>query len=72
MCRSGRPVRAKELRDLFGKKWTYHSSPKPDGINLVYQESGGQGHVLLYKDGKPTGYKGTTDLPSWPIQQYYY
>lgn len=74
VCRSGRPVRAKELRDWFGRKWTYHSSPKPDGIKLVYQESGGQGHVLLkmYKDGKSIGYKGTTDLPSWPIQQYYY
>ena len=50
VCRSGRPVRAKELRDWFGRKWTYHSSPKPDGINLVYQEEDGQGHVLLKMD----------------------
>lgn len=75
VCRSGRPVRAKELRDWFGRKWTYHSSPMSNGINLVYQQdSSGQGHVLLkmYKDGKPVGYKGTTDIPSWPTQQYYY
>ena len=74
VCRSGRPVRAKELRSWFGKKWTRHSSPQ-NGMNVVYQESSqGQGHVLLkmYKDGKSTGYKGTTDIPSWPTQEYYY
>lgn len=74
VCRSGCPVRAKELRDWFGRKWSLHSSPPSDGTILVYQESRGQGHVLLkkYKDGKSIDYKGTTDLPSWPIQQYYY
>ena len=75
VCRSGRPVRAKELRDWFGKKWSFHSSPPSDGTVLVYQEkSSGQGHVLLkkYKDRKSTGHQGTGDFPGWPIQQYYY
>ena len=41
VCSSGRPIRAKELRSWFGKKWTRHSSPK-DGIDVVYQENHGQ------------------------------
>ena len=74
VCRSGRPVRAKEMRDWFGRKWTYHSTPPTNGICLVYQESSGQGHVLLkkYQDGRSIGHAGTGDYPSWPIQQYYY
>ena len=77
VCSSGRPVRAKQLRDWFvdSGKWTCHSSPKSDSINLVYQgkSAEGQGHVLLkmYKDGVSTK-RGTMDLPEWPIQQYYY
>ena len=75
VCRSGRPVRAKELRDWFGRKWSFHSSSPSDGMVLVYQErSDGQGHVLLkkYSGGNSIGYKGTGDYPSWPTQQYYY
>ena len=73
VCSSGRPIRAKELRSWFGKKWTRHSSPK-DGINVVYQESHGQGHVLLknYSNGEPSGHKGTGDYPNWATQEYYY
>ena len=54
-------------------KRTHHSSPQ-NGMSVVYQESSqGQGHVLLkiYKDGKSTGNKGTTDVPSWSTQEYY-
>ena len=74
VCRSGRPVRAKELRDWFGRKWTHHSTPPTNGICLVYQESNGQGHVLLkkYQGGSSIGHQGTGDYPGWPIQQYYY
>ena len=74
VCRSGRPVRAKEMRDWFGRKWTFHSTPPTNGICLVYQESSGQGHVLLkkYKDGRSIGHAGTGDYPNWSIQQYYY
>ena len=74
VCPSGRPIRAKELHEYFGRKLTFHSSPR-DGINLVYQESSeGKGHVLLKicKDGKSMGFKGTTDYPDWPTQEYYY
>ena len=73
VCRSGRPVRAKELRAWFGRKWSRHSKPQ-NGINAVYQEDYGQGHVLLktYKDGKFTGHRGTGDYPVWSTQEYYY
>ena len=66
MCRSGRPVRAEEIRDWFGQNWVQHSSPR-DGINLVYQERSGGGHVLMkmYKDRKCVDYKGT--LLTMPI-----
>ena len=74
VCPCGRLIRAKELHGWFGRKFTCHSSPR-DGINLVYQESsGGKGHVLLKicKGGKLMGFKGTTDHPDWPTQEYYY
>ena len=75
VCRSGRPVRAKEMRDWFGRKWTHHSTPPTNGICLVYQEGNGKDdrHVLLkkYQDGRKIGHVGTGDYP-WPIQQYYY
>ena len=73
VCRSGRPLRAKELRMWFGREWSRHSKPQ-NGINAVYQESSGQGHVLLksYKDGKSTGHVGTGDYPGWSTQEYYY
>ena len=68
VCKSGRPIRAKELRNWFGRNWTRRSSPQ-DGINVVYQEKSGQGHVLLkkYSNGKSTGDEGTGDHPSWPL-----
>ncbi len=76
VCKSGRPIRAKELRTWFGNNWTSHSSPKDNGLMLVYQEraSDGQGHVLLkeYKAGKQVSYAGTGDYPEWATQEYYY
>lgn len=73
VCSSGRPIRAKELRRWFGLEFTKDSTPR-DGINAVYQEQGGQGHVLLkkYSNGKSTGYCGTGDFPHWSTQEYYY
>ena len=72
VCKSGRPVRAKELRNNFFVKWTRHTQPQ-QGYNLVYQEKNGQGHVLIknYKDGA-SDYRGTLDCDSWPVQEYYY
>ena len=73
VCSKGRPIRAKEMRYWFGSKWTRHSNPT-EGINVVYQEQSGQGHVLLkkYSGGKCIGHRGTGDFPNWSTQEYYY
>ena len=77
VCSAGRPIRAKELRNWFGRVWKKHSSPR-EGINLVYQEKGGQGHVLLKKYIRSRvgliliGFRGTGNFYYWPIQEYYY
>ena len=49
VCPTGRPVRAKELRDWISRKYGGSRSYPQVGINFVYQErrSDGQGHVLL-------------------------
>lgn len=51
VCRTGRPVRAKELRNWFKKLYGRSYLEPRVGVNLVYQErmSNGQGHVLLKK-----------------------
>ena len=70
VCPSGRPIRAKELRAWFGRKWTRHTKPQ-NGLNLMYQEQGGQGHVLLKK--YPEGnWVGRGDHGNWNTQEYYY
>ncbi len=75
VCKSGRPIRAKELRTWFGNNWSKHSSPKDTGLMLVYQErsSDGQGHVLIkeYNAGEQIGVADTGDFPDWR-QEYYY
>ena len=73
VCTHGRPVRAKEMRAWFARKWERHQKPQ-EGYNAVYQEkSNGQGHVLLQKGTDPNGpYVGTENYPSWSIQEYYY
>ena len=66
----GRPIRAKELRAWFGRNWTRHTKPR-NGLNLMYQEQGGQGHVLLKK--YPEGnWVGRGDHGNWNFQEYYY
>ena len=75
VCRSGRPIRAKELRSWFNTKWTKHSKPPKDGIIAIYQEHSGQGHVLLgkYENDKLTGSKGTGPgyYSGWNNEYYY-
>ena len=80
VCSAGRPIRAKELRDWFGRKFTKHLIPRK-GINAVYQErADGQGHVLLKKYAHSCrkrrlifkGFRGTGDYPDWKVQEYYY
>ena len=87
VCRSGRPVRAKQLRAWFQKKWRCHAKPRV-GINVLYQENdNGQGHVLLkeYTEEMVNKYcrnprvltngenvAGTGDYGEWPTQEFYY
>ena len=68
VCTHGRPVRAKEMRAWFARKWKRQQKPQ-EGYNAVYQEEKGQGHVLLQKG---TDYVGTGNYPSWSTQEYYY
>ena len=87
VCRTGRPVRANELRAWFREFYGgWHRTPRV-GVNFVYQQrvSDGQGHVLL-KDytremvnkyptaSKGQNVKGTADfdgVDGW-IQEFYY
>lgn len=74
VCTHGRPVRAKEMRAWFARKWKRQQKPQ-EGYNAVYQQrADGQGHVLLLKgaDPKSTDFKGTGNYHSWSIQEYYY
>lgn len=79
VCKHGRPIRAKELRNWFNTKWTKHSEPPQDGIIAIYQENSGQGHVLFgkYEKGELTDSKGTggsegTGYYSGWNDEYYY
>jgi hypothetical protein len=74
-CASGRLIRAKELLDWF-RSLNPGFKQNHTGINdfywFVYQENAGQGHVCIHYD--KTGkfdYKGTTNLPTWPVQWHY-
>jgi len=79
VCKSGRPVRAKELRDWFASKATNTltnepESDIPDGYWAVYQERArdGQGHVLLHKhSGSAYTWRGTGNYPRWRTQMHY-
>ena len=72
VCKHGRPVRAKEMREWFKKKWNLHQKPQ-EGYNFVYQENEKrQGHVLLLKGTNEEGpYRGTENNHKWLIQEYY-
>jgi len=79
VCRSGRPVRAKELRDWFASKATDTKRNEPEadipaGYWAVYQERArdGQGHVLLHHHtGGTYDDRGTGDYPRWRTQVHY-
>ncbi|MFC1751467.1 DUF4157 domain-containing protein [Pseudomonadota bacterium] len=50
VCKHGRPVRAKEMRDWFATEGTVeNAAAKPDGYYAVYQQrdSDSQGHVTI-------------------------
>lgn len=74
-CPHGRLIRAKELLKWFqslGPEFKQDHSGIRDFYWLVYQESEGQGHVLIHRDKSGAfEYKGTTNLPEWPVQWHY-
>lgn len=75
-CPKGRLIRAKECLDWFRSFSTgsaTHHEAITSGVWFVYQESQGQGHVLVHEEF-PNSYnwRGTTNLPSWPVQWHYY
>lgn len=77
VCKHGRPVRAKELRDWFADQASTTESGEPDDSRYwaVYQErsADGQGHVVLHHHTTDEGYDwaGTGDYPSWATKDHY-
>lgn len=77
VCKHGRPVRAKELRDWFADQASTTESGEPDDSRYwaVYQERSvdGQGHVVLHHHTTDEGYDwaGTGDYPSWATKDHY-
>jgi hypothetical protein len=77
VCRSGRPVRARELRDWFAGRATdtLNSEPTLDSRHwAVYQEraADGQGHVVIHShSGTTYTWRGTGDYPSWRTRDHY-
>ncbi len=79
VCKAGRPVRARELRDWFaGQASATHSGEPTDDSRYwaVYQEraADGQGHVVIHHHtGTGTAYdwRGTGDYPTWHTQDHY-
>ncbi len=75
VCKSGRPVRAKELRAWLAGKATemIAGEPEEDGYFVVYQHDGyAGGHVLIHKHkGAEYEWKGTGDHPDWGTQEHY-
>lgn len=73
-CSHGRPIRAKEVRTWASRFSSQFSTGPSSGTWLVYQESSRyQGHVLIRRYWSSTSYswRGTTDLPHWPVQWHY-
>jgi hypothetical protein len=77
VCKTGRPVRASELRNWFASRATdtLNSEPTNDSRHwAVYQEraADGQGHVLIHShSGTTYTWQGTGDYPSWRTQDHY-
>ena len=75
-CPAGRMIRAKETLDwwkTFATAFRQNCVGITAGVWMVYQEYQGQGHVCLHWH-TPSGYswRGTTNLPSWPVQWHYF
>ena len=75
-CPHGRMIRAKEFLNWFRSTFNPRFAQNHNGITagywLVYQESGGQGHVNIHKHQNGFAFRGTTDLPAWPVQWHFF
>jgi hypothetical protein len=76
-CPHGRMIRAKEFlnwfRSTFNPQFRQNHNGITSGYWLVYQEAAnGQGHVCIHKHQGGFAYRGTTDLPNWPVQWHYF
>ena len=81
VCKAGRPVRARELRDWFAGRATDTTDREPNDNRYwaVYQHDGYPGgHVVIHHhttstDSTGTSYTsaGTGDFPTWPSQSHY-
>ena len=75
-CPAGRMIRAKEVLawwKTFATGFQNNHAGISSGYWMVYQESGGQGHVCLHLEETYKYYwKGTGDYPDWPVQWHYF
>jgi hypothetical protein len=79
VCRGGRPVRAREMKEWFkGMATSSHDGePSDDKYWAVFQLDTGEGrywggHVVIHKhDGTNYDTKGTGDYPNWTHQEHY-
>ncbi len=75
-CSKGRLIRAKECLAWFrgfSTGFNDNHNNLGSGYWFVYQEYQGQGHVCIHLEA-PDKYwwRGTTDLPNWPVQWHYF
>jgi hypothetical protein len=77
VCAGGRPVRAREMREWFGRMATdsLEGEPSDDRHWAVFQQDPGGywgGHVALHGHaGRGYEVAGTGDYPEWRIQEHY-
>lgn len=75
-CPAGRMIRAKEVLawwKTFSTGFQNNHNSISNGYWMVYQESGGQGHVCLHLESLTGRYfRGTGDYPNWPVQWHYF
>lgn len=77
VCKAGRPVRARELREWFRGMAidTYEGEPSDEGYWAVFQHDPDEywgGHVAMHRhDGVDYDWAGTGDYPGWRTQEHY-
>jgi hypothetical protein len=79
VCKAGRPIRAREMREWFRQKATNSRRGEPNDRQYwaVFQldtapGSYWGGHVVIHRhDGRAYDTRGTGDFPNWRIQEHY-